>query len=180
MPRRDVIDLTGALSSNIMASRLWPLMVLPLLLACEQRAAGGADPMCGVAMLAGPTRLLTEFEIPNQTLSAPPRNLPERLVARFVAGPAAPAIVGRTDSLVVIGVEATPPPNTRPGFGVLVVDRDQRARGLMIYEGDPVEGAPRLGDVSLGSASVPLIGIELDPTKIEDARCPFFPDTVAQ
>jgi hypothetical protein len=147
--------------------------------ACEGRA-GGANPMCGLAMLAGPTRLLTEFQVPNQTLSAPPRALSERLVARFVAGPAAAAIVGRTDSLLVIGVEATPPPGTRPGFGVLVVDPQERSKGLMIYEGDPVEGAPRIGSVSLGSSTLPLIGIQLDPARIEDPNCQFFPDSVLQ
>jgi hypothetical protein len=61
---------------------------------------------------------------------------------------------------------------------VLVVDQQERPRGVMIFEGDPVEGAPRLGEVSLGTASVPLIGIQLDPGKIEDPRCPFFPDSV--
>lgn len=158
------------------------LRAVPLLLAlaaCE-RTEGGGDPLCGVAMLAGPTKLLTEFEIPNQTLSEPPGSLPERLVARFVAGPAAPAIVGRTDSLLVIGVEAAAPAGTRPGFGVLVVDGGGRSRGVMLFEGDPVEGAPRLGDVSLVSTTIPLIGIQLEPTRIEDPRCPFFPDAVLQ
>jgi hypothetical protein len=152
---------------------------LSLLAACE-RSPGGGDPVCGVAMFAGPTTLLTQFEIPNQTLSAPPRNLPERLVARFVAGPAVPAIVGRTDSLLVIGLDATPPSGTRAGFGVLVVDQQERARGVMLYEGEPVEGAPRLGEVSLGASSVPLVGVQVDPAKIEEPRCPFFPDSVLQ
>jgi hypothetical protein len=147
--------------------------------ACEGRA-GGASPMCGVAMLAGPTQLLSEFQVPNQTLSSPPRTLPERLVARFVAGPAAPAIVGHTDSLLVIGIDATPPPGTQPGFGVLVVDPEERIKGLMLYEGDPVEGAPRIGSVSLGATTLPLIGIQLDPARIEDPNCRFFPDSVLQ
>ena len=162
-----------------MRMRLWrPLVVL--VVACGDRPSGGANPMCGLAMLAGPTQLLTEFQTPNQTLSAPPRTLPERLVARFVAGPAAPAIVGRTDSAVVIGVEAALPPNAKPGFGVLIVDPGDRPRGVMIYEGDPVEGAPRLGEVSVGSTRLPLIGIQVDPARIEDPRCQFFPDSVLQ
>lgn len=173
-----MIPLTDAYLGGMIA-RLRSIPVLLALLACE-RPEGGGDPMCGVAMLAGPTKLLTEFEIPNQTLSEPPGSLPERVVVRFVAGPAAPAIVGRTDSLLVIGVEAAAPENTRPGFGVLVVDADERTRGVMLYEGDPIEGAPRIGDVSLGSATIPLVGIQLEPTRIEDPRCPFFPDAVLQ
>lgn len=156
---------------------LHPVALVLLLGACE-RPAGGSAASCGLASLAGPTALLTQFSVPRQTLSTPPRGLPERLVARFVAGGAFPAVVGRTDSLLVIGVDATLPANTRPGFGVLVVDQQEKTRGVMIFEGDPVEGAPRLGDVSLGNASIPLIGIQVDPAKIEDARCPFFPDSV--
>jgi hypothetical protein len=155
--------------------RLLPLLLLGA--ACERSSTAGSA-MCGLAMLAGPTKLLTEFQVPDQTLSTPPRNLPERIVARFVAGPAVPAIVGRTDSLLVIGVDASPPANTRPGFGVLLVDTEESARGVMIYEGDPVEGAPRLGEISLGSSAVPLIGIQVDPARIEDPTCQFFPDSV--
>lgn len=161
------------------------ILLLPVLLglvtACSREGESRTTAaMCGVAMLAGPTTLLSQFEVPNQTLSAPPRTLPERLVARFVAGAAAPAIVGRTDSSLVIGVEARLPATARPGFGVLVVDGQEHARGVMIFEGDPVEGAPRLGEVSVGDSALPLIGIQLDPAKFEDPRCHFFPDSVLQ
>lgn len=158
------------------------LVGLLLIAACgrspDQGAAGGAA--CGLASLAGPTALLGQFSIPNQTLGSPPRHLPERLVVRLVAGAPYPAIVGRSDSLWVIGVEGALPSNVKPGFGVLVLDRSGKARGVMLYEGAPVEGAPPIGSVSVGSATVPLIGIQLDPAKIEDPRCGFFPDSVLQ
>ena len=32
--------------------------------------------------------------------------------------------------------------------------------------------------MSLGSETLPLIGIALDPARIEDPHCPFFPDSV--
>jgi hypothetical protein len=144
----------------------------------DKSRVGGAA--CGLAALAGPTALLTQFSVPNQTLGSPPRHLPEHLVARLVAGPAYPAIVGRSDSLWVIGVEGRLPANVKPGFGVLVMDKSGKARGVMLYEGTPVEGAPEIGKVSVGNATVPLIGIQLDPAKIEDPRCPFFPDSVLQ
>jgi hypothetical protein len=152
------------------------LLALP---ACERQGTV-SQAKCGLAMVAGPTTLLSQFTVAGQTLSEAPRNLPERLVARYVADGAFPAVVGRTDSLLVIGVDATLPEKARPGFGVLVVDPTEKARGVVIFEGDPVEGAPRLGDVSVGAATVPLIGVQVDPARIEDANCPFFPDSVIQ
>lgn len=154
---------------------------LPLLLglvACDKASPGRGNAACGLAALAGPTALLTQFSVPRQTLSTPPQKLPERLVARVVAGPALPAIVGRTDSLLVIGVEGAIPPSIKPGYGVLVLDTGEKARGVMLFEGIPVDGAPTIGTVTLGDATLPLIGIQLDPTRIEDPHCPFFPDSV--
>jgi hypothetical protein len=158
------------------------LAALLLILACgrstDKGPAGSAA--CGLAALAGPTALLGQFSVPDQTLASPPRDLPERLVVRLVAGPAYPAIVGRSDSLWVIGVDGSLPPKVKPGFGVLVLDKSGKAHGVMLYEGAPVEGAPPIGTVSVGNATVPLIGIQLDPAKIEDPRCSFFPDSVIQ
>jgi hypothetical protein len=160
------------------------LAVLVALAAACDRSSGGSgsagSAACGLAALAGPTALLGQFSMPNQTLVSPPRNLSERMVVRMVAGPAYQAIVGRSDSLWIIGVEGAPPANVKPGFGVLVLDQSGRARGVLLYEGAPVEGAPEIGTVSIGSLTVPLIGIQLDPAKIEDPRCPLFPDSVIQ
>jgi hypothetical protein len=154
--------------------------LLPLLLglaACGKSAPRG-DAACGLAALAGPTALLTQFSVPRQTLSTPPGVLPGRLVTRVVAGPALPSIVGRSDSLLVIGVEGSIPASIRPGYGVLVLDTGEKARGVMLFEGLPVEGAPQIGTVTVGDSTLPLIGIQLDPARIEDPRCPFFPDSV--
>ena len=160
--------------------RILPLILLTMA-ACgpagDRRTSAAA---CGLAALAGPTALLAQFGIPDQTLGSPPRNLPERLVVRVVAGQAYPAIVGRADSLWIIGVQGQLPANVKPGFGVLVLDQGGKARGVLLYEGTPVEGAPEIGTVSLGEGTVPLIGIQLDPAKIEDPSCPLFPDTVIQ
>jgi len=52
---------------------------------------------------------------------------------------------------------------------------------VMLYEGDPIPGAPRLGEVSLGGSSVPLIGVQADPGTFTDPSCPsLFPDSVLQ
>ena len=156
------------------------LAALLMIAGCGRPAKDSSRAACGLASLAGPTALLGQFSVPEQTLASPPRHLPERLVVRLVAGPAYPAIVGRSDSLWVIGVDGRLPPKVKPGFGVLVMDRSGKARGAMLYEGAPVEGAPPIGTVSVGNETVPLIGIQLDPGKIEDPRCPFFPDSVIQ
>lgn len=157
-----------------------PLLLSALLLVAACERGGGGKAACGLAALAGPTALLTQFSVPHQTLSQVPRDLPERLVARVVAGPALPAVVGRSDSLLLIGAEGSLPPGAKPGYGVLVLDQKEKARGVVVYEGLPVEGAPQIGKVAIGPSTVPLIGIQLDPSRIEDARCPLFPDSVIQ
>jgi hypothetical protein len=159
--------------------RIWLLGLLALVGACERSPSGGGA-ACGLASLAGPTALLTQFRVPRQTLSTAPRRLPERLVTRVVAGPAYSSVVGRSDSMLVIGVEGALPAGVKPGYGVLVLDQQENARGVMLYEGTPVEGAPTIGNISVGNATLPLIGIQLDPARIEDPRCPFFPDSARQ
>jgi hypothetical protein len=160
------------------------LLVIALLTAACDRSPGGkssaAAATCGLAALAGPTALLGQFGVPGQTLDAPPRNLPEHLVVRLVAGPAYPAIVGRSDSKLVIGVNGALPANVKPGFGVLILDAPGKARGVLLYEGAPVENAPEIGTVSIHNVTVPLLGIQVDPAKFEDPRCPLFPDSVIQ
>jgi hypothetical protein len=160
------------------------LLVIALLLAACDRSAGSRSSTetatCGLVALAGPTALLGQFGVPGQTLGSPPRDLPEHLVVRLVAGPAYPAIVGRADSLLVIGVNGSLPANVKPGFGVLIQDTQGKTRGVLLYEGAPVENAPEIGTVSIHNVTVPLLGIQVDPTRVEDPRCPLFPDSVIQ
>lgn len=160
------------------------LLLAAILIAACDRSTGGkssaAAASCGLAALAGPTALLSQFGVPGQTLDSPPRRLPEHLVVRLVAGPAYPAIVGRSDSMLVIGVNGGLPTNVKPGFGVLVLDAGGKPHGVLMYEGAPVEGAPEIGTVSIDAASVPLLGIQVDPARFEDPRCPLFPDSVIQ
>jgi hypothetical protein len=135
-------------------------------------------PPCGLSAVVGPSLLLSEFSQPGQTLATPPSRLPEQVVVRFVAGPAFPAIAGRADSQWVIGVNGTLPAEIVPGYGVMVLDLQERFQGILLYEGGVIEGAPLLGSVSLGNRVVPLIGIRVDPSRIQEPNCPLFPDSL--
>jgi hypothetical protein len=154
------------------------LSLLALTIACGGGSEGRVPATCGLAAVAAASTLLEQFTIPNRTLAVPPTSLPERTVARVVAGQAFPAVLGRTDTLLVIGVEGSPSGAT-PGFGVLVVDASEKVQGVMLYEGNPIPGAPRLGEVSVGAASLPLIGVQADPATFTDPSCPaLFPDSI--
>lgn len=82
--------------------------------------------------------------------------------------------------MLVIGANGGLPPNVKPGFGVLILDPGNKPRGVLLYEGAPVENAPQIGTVSIDNSTVPLLGIQVDPVKFEDPRCPLFPDSVIQ
>jgi hypothetical protein len=159
--------------------RHWlPILLLALAAACG-RPSGSTT--CGIAAVAGPTLLLSQFGTPGQTLSLPPDALPAKLPVRVVAGGAYRGVVGRTGTEWTIGMEGTLPEGLKPAFGVLVIDPAAAARGVMLYESAPIRGAPKIGTVTLGAERViPLIGIQLDPRKFEDPHCPFFPDSVLQ
>lgn len=151
------------------------LSALLLAAACGDTARSGANPSCGIAMLAAPTAVLEAFGVPKQTLSEAPRAVPARLPVRVAAGPALAAIMGQSDSGLVAGVEGTVPAQVTPAYGVLVVERGTGPRGVLLYEGLPVEGAPRLGVVSVQGSTLPLLGVEVEMARIEDPKCPIFP-----
>lgn len=156
------------------------ILLLPLagLLGCSQGRSSGA---CGITAIAGATMLLQEFGVPEQTLASPPSNLPPRLVARVAAGPAFESVVGRTaDSSWVIGVEGPIPERIKPRFGVLILDPKGSARGVMVFESEAIRGAPQIGRLSVDTLMLPLLGIQLDPSRFEDPACPLFPDSVLQ
>jgi len=156
------------------------LLMSTLLVAACGRGESRGNPACGIAALAGPNAVLEAFTVPQQTLSMPPSRLPERTVARLAAGPALLALVGRSDSGLVIGVDGALPPQSAPAFGVLVVQRGGTPQGVLLYEGTPIEAAPRLGLVAVGGRTLPLFGVEVDMAGIQDARCPLFPDSIAR
>ena len=156
--------------------RSLPLSFLLCFAACAHPSGGGVA--CGMAAVFGPAALLSEFGTPGQTLGVPPDSLPGKLVARLVAGPALPALIGRDRGKWMVGVDGHAPDHFSPGFGVLVEDTADRPLGVMIYEGEIVRGAPILGHVSVADTLVPLIGISLPPARFEAPSCSVFPDSI--
>lgn len=156
------------------------LILLTPLLACGPQRPAGSGAACGIAAVAGPAMVLSEFSSPDAALLAPPATIPPRAVARFVAGPAASAVVGRRGDSLEVGIDGGVPAGTNIGFGVLMTDRAGTVRGVLVYDGLPVGGVPVLGNLTVGAARVPLLGIAIDSARVEDPRCPFFPDSVLQ
>lgn len=153
---------------------------LPLLLALSAcspspRSNGGAA--CGIAAVAGPTLVLSEFSTPGASLTHAPATLPGQLVARFVAGPANRAVVGRRGDSLEVGIDGGIPAGMKPGFGVLLMTQGH-ARGVLVFDGTPILGATSLGAVTVGAYRVPLLGLTVDSGRVEDPRCPFFPDSL--
>lgn len=153
------------------------LLLLALVLAACSREPSRYG--CGIAAVAGQSLLLEEFARAGRTLGEAPDSLPETLPVRMALAEAYRGLVGRSDSArLVIGVEGTLPATPVPGYGVLVVGSDGAARGVLLYEGAVIQGAPELGLVDAGGRTLPLIGLRTDLAPFEDARCPIFPDSL--
>lgn len=159
-----------------MISRFHALAALALLAGCSSKGSGGYG--CGIAAVAGQSLILEEFTRPGKTLSAPPADLPASLPVRIALGPVFRSVVGRADSQLVVGLQGALPDTPAVGFGVLIVTPEGKADGVLLYNGDPIQGAPKLGIVSAGDRSLPLIGLQTTVRNFEDASCPIFPDSL--
>ena len=128
--------------------------------------------------VAGQSLLLEEFTRPGKTLSAPPADLPGVLPVRIALGPAFRAVTGRTDSMIIVGLEGTLPVTPVADWGTLIVSPAGVAQGVLLYQGDPILGAPRIGTLNAGERNLPLIGLMTDLANFQDATCPIFPDSL--
>ena len=149
------------------------------LLATGLAACGKSDgsATCGIASLTGPLVVKESFGKGN-SLSRPPEQMPPTIHVRLVAGPAFLATVEPSDSggwLVKSGTRLSP--LAKPGYGVLIVDFHGVTQGVLVFDGRAVAGAPDLGRLAIGDTVLPLLGVSLDPTTMEDPKCPVFPDS---
>jgi len=153
-----------------------PLATLVVLLGCDSKNAGNYA--CGMYAVAGQSLLLEEFTRPGKTLSAPPANLPGVLPVRIALGPAFRAVAGRTDTMLIIGLEGALPATPAVDWGALIVSPAGVAQGVLLYQGDPIQGAPRIGTLNAGERNLPLIGLKTDLANFQDPTCPIFPDSL--
>lgn len=159
--------------------RVEPAILRCVLMALTACSGGrGGNYRCGFTTVAGQSMLLDQFNRPGTVLGALPAEIPEALPVRIALGPAFRSVTGRADSLLIVGVEGSIPATPPVGFGVLVVSPAGKPDGVLLYEGDPIHGAPRLGTVNLGARDLPLIGLRLDISQFENASCPIFPDSL--
>ncbi len=152
------------------------IAAVALLASCSPRGAGNYG--CGIAAVAGQSLILEEFTRPGKTLSVPPAELPAALPVRIALGPTFRSVVGRADSQIVVGLQGSLPATPAVGFGVLIVSPEGKAQGVLLYNGDPIQNAPRLGTVSAGDRTLPLIGLQTSIKNFEDPSCPVFPDSL--
>ncbi len=149
---------------------------LAILGACS--GGGGGNYGCGLMSVTGQSLLLEEFRRPGATLAALPGNIPGTLPVRVALGPAYRSVAGRADSGLVVGIEGPLPAKPQVGFGILIVSPAGDVQGVLLYEGNPADGAPRLGTVNAGDRNLPLIGLTIEVKNFEDKSCPIFPDSL--
>lgn len=159
-----------------MISRFLALAGLAVVSGCSGTGSGNYG--CGIAAVAGQSLILEEFTRPGKTLSKPPAEMSPALPVRIALGPVFKSVVGRADSQLVVGLEGSLPATPAVGFGVLIVNPEGKAQGVLLYNGDPIQGAPRLGTVNAGDRNLPLIGLMTTIANFEDASCPIFPDSL--
>jgi hypothetical protein len=155
-----------------------PLTALLVLGGCDSKNSGSYG--CGISAVAGQSLLLEEFTRPGKTLSVPPRDIPATLPVRLALGPALRAVAGLADSFVVIGLEGALPPTPVVDWGVLIVSPAGAVQGVLMYQGDPIQGAPRIGTINAGERNLPLVGLMTDIANFQDASCPVFPDSLTR
>ena len=152
------------------------LLALASLGGCGGKNAGAYG--CGIATVYGHSMILEEFTRPRKTLSELPAEIPGTLPVRLALGPALRAVAGRSDSALIVGLEGALPATPTVDWGVLIVSPQGRVQGVLLFPGDPIQGAPRLGTVNAGDRNLPLVGLATDVANFQDAACPIFPDSL--
>jgi len=160
---------------SMLPRRLVCWFTLVVLAGCSGKAGNYG---CGFAAVAGQSMLLDQFTRPGTVVGSLPTDIPEALPVRIALGPAFTSIVGKADTMLVVGVQGTLPATPLVGFGVLVLNPQDKVLGVLLYEGQVIKEAPLLGSVNAGGRDVPLIGIRLDLAQFEKPSCPIFPDSL--
>jgi hypothetical protein len=143
--------------------------------ACS-RSTGSAA--CGIQSLTAPLAVKQAFGVGN-ALEAVPAAAPSSLPIRLVAGPAWHGTVA-SDSAGGwrVSTAATVSKDAEIGYGVLVIDDQNRSLGVLAFNGRAVPGAMHIGELVIADTVVPLLGVRLDASELRDPTCPIFPDSL--
>ena len=157
-----------------------PVFVLGALLwaglaACDKNSGSVS---CGIDAFTGPLVVKESFGS-GAALAAAPSAMPAGLPVRLVAGPAWHSTVSLDSaSGWLVTTHGTLSKQAHVGYGVLVVDFQNRALGVLAFDAKTIRGAPGLGRLAIGDTVVPLLGVRIDPARIQNASCPVFPDSL--
>ena len=154
-----------------------PVLALGLLLlaGCD-RNAGSVS--CGIDAFTGPLVVKESFA-GGAALTAAPELMPSGLPVRLVAGPAWHGTAARDSAgRWLVTAHGSLSRLAHVGYGVLVVNFDNRTLGVLAFDATSIRGAPVLGRLAIGDTIVPLLGVRIDPDRIQNAKCPVFPDSL--
>jgi len=159
---------------------------VPVILAALCFAAGcgtgrTGSPVCGLAMVVGPTVIQEQLADARMILTEVPRGLPRSLPARVAGRAQGVVLVGYDQSRnLVLGFQGEGFPIAGAGgYGLLVMDdTSQRVQGVMIYESPAPKDYPKLGSVAGGDATIPLFGVRVDWNGVSNPKCPLLGDSV--
>lgn len=154
---------------------------LAALAACGTGRSG--SPVCGLALIAGPTMIYQQLSDPRMIITEAPRGLPSSLPAR-VGGQSAQGtvLVGYGQApprQLTLGYQGTNFPAPGAGYALLVVDdTSQRVEGVMIYDSNDPK-AVQIGTVvgPAGSNTIPLYGVRVDWSGVNNPKCPLLGDS---
>jgi hypothetical protein len=126
--------------------------------------------------MAGANRVLDQMAQGHTFLGSPPEALasgevPTRVVG-YAVSRSTPTMEGDRVNLHYEG-EGLP---LTPGFGVALVDDSIEVfRGVLIFETEPSPSFPEIGSLVGANSTIPLFGIRVHWTSVNDDSCPIFP-----
>lgn len=149
--------------------------IVTALAGCD-RNAGSAS--CGIDALTGPLAVKQSFAEGN-ALTVVPEISPAKLPVRLVAGPAWRGTVTHDSTGGWrVTTEGKVSKEARVGYGVLVVDENGATLGVLAFDGRVITGAASLGRLAIGDTVVPLLGVHVDASAVQNSKCPVFPDSL--
>jgi hypothetical protein len=158
------------------------LAALAALAACG-RGDPSRSPVCGMAVVIGPTVIQQQLTNLRMIITDVPRGLPTTLPARVAAEPRqAPVTVGYANGRLVMEYQGSDYPSgvvsDSTGYALLVVDdTSQRVEGVILYQSARPRNYPQLGTLTASRQTMPVFGVRVDWAGVSNPRCPLLGTT---